>query len=148
MKKGRITMGVAAVLLLGGCSSFNREWSAALKQPVPASDLSGPWEGHWTSDVNGHNDKLRCLITQKSPDQYNATFHATYKSIFHFSYTVPLQVRKHANSFVFSGEADLGKMAGGVYTYEGATTATNFFSTYDSKYDHGKFDMHRPTSDK
>lgn len=140
-----VTLGIA--LLLCGCSSFNRDWSSAVKQPIPANNLSGPWEGRWISDVNGHNDKLRCLITEKSSNAYEANFHATYKSVFHFGYTVPLQVQQKGSNFVFSGEADLGKMAGGVYTYQGAATATNFFSTYDSKYDHGKFEMHRPAPD-
>jgi hypothetical protein len=35
-------------------------------------------------------------------------------------------------------------MAGGVYTYEGSASATNFTSTYNSKYDHGVFQMRRP----
>ncbi len=144
--KGHIVPIIAGAFLLSGCSSFNREWSAALKEPIPSATLSGPWEGRWISDVNGHNDKLRCIISQKTDSGYDAKFHATYKSVFHFGYTVPLEVKKRGNSFVFSGEADLGKMAGGVYTYEGASTATNFFSTYDSKYDHGKFEMHRPDS--
>ena len=36
--------------------------------------------------------------------------------------------------------------AGGLYTYKGRATATNFFSTYSCKYDHGIFEMTRPTT--
>jgi hypothetical protein len=143
-KIGSAVIAAAALLSLCGCSSFSRQWSAAIKQPAPA-DLSGPWEGVWISDANGHNDKLRCIITRESANRYDAAFHATYKRVFHFNYTVPLEVEARGNSFLFSGEADLGKLAGGVYTYNGAATPTNFFSTYDSKYDHGKFEMHRPS---
>jgi hypothetical protein len=133
-----------AVPLLAGCSSFNREWKDALKEQKAATGLGGPWEGHWVSDVNGHNDRLRCVITEQSTNQYDAHFHATYKKVFHFGYTVPLQVRTEGDHYIFSGEADLGTMAGGLYTYEGNATGTNFFSTYKSKYDHGKFEMSRP----
>ena len=146
MKIGSVMRGcaaLAALAFLSGCSSFNREWRAAGKQPAP-SGLAGRWEGRWVSDANGHNDKLRCVITEKGANDYSAHFHATYKHIFHFSYTVPLSVQKQGDNFVFSGQADLGKLAGGMYTYNGAATPTNFFSTYDSKYDHGKFEMHRP----
>jgi hypothetical protein len=141
--KIRSICAALALLSLTACSSFNRQWKAALKQPSPDS-LAGPWEGRWTSDATGHNDKLRCIITQKSTNEYDALFHATYKRFLHFGYTVPLKVKQEGNTFTFSGEADLGKMAGGVYTYEGAATPTNFFSTYHSKYDHGKFEMKRP----
>jgi hypothetical protein len=130
--------------LLAGCSSFNREWKTALNQPIPTHGLAGPWEGHWISDSNGHNDRLRCVITEQSPDKYTAKFHANYKKIFHFGYTVPLEVRQNGDNSEFSGEANLGKLAGGVYTYAGHATGTNFFSTYNSKYDHGKFEMSRP----
>ena len=146
MKRESIMRGcaaLAALALLSGCSSFNREWRAAGKQPA-LNGLVGRGEGHWISYVNGHNDKLRCVIKEQGANSYTADFHATYKHVFHFSYAVPLTVQQQGNNFVFSGQADLGKLAGGVYTYNGAATPTNFFSTYDSKYDHGKFEMHRP----
>jgi hypothetical protein len=146
MKAGFIAL--AFLPFLAACSSFNREWKTALDQPIPAQGLAGPWEGHWVSDSNGHNDRLRCLITEQSPHQYNANFHANYKKVFHFGYTVPLEVRQNGDTYEFSGEANLGKMAGGVYTYAGHATGTNFLSTYTSKYDHGKFEMARPQPTK
>jgi len=140
----RILLCLAVVLC--GCSSFNREWKSALKEPVPAQGLAGPWEGRWVSDATGHNDRLRCVVTEQSTNHYRADFHANYKRIFHFGYTVPLEVRRNGAKYDFSGEADLGKLAGGVYKYEGNATGTNFVSTYTSKYDHGKFEMSRPTA--
>ena len=133
-------------VILSGCS-FSRDWRSSLKQPIPPSDISGPWEGTWVSDVSGHDGRLRCLITKKSDAEYDARFQAKYKKILTFSYSVPLQARRTGNSWRFDGEADLGKLAGGLYTYSGAATPTNFFSTYDSKHDHGKFELTRP-SDK
>lgn len=83
-------------------------------------------------------------MTRESDTKYQAEFHANYKKILSFGYTVPLQVKRDGQSFRFSGEADLGKLAGGVYSYKGVASVTNFFSTYDSKYDHGTFQMTRP----
>jgi hypothetical protein len=59
------------------------------------------------------------------------------------SYTVPLSVEPQDSGSRFRGEADLGWLAGGVYRYEGHATATNFFSTYECKYDGGTFRMTR-----
>lgn len=83
-------------------------------------------------------------MTRVNDTMYDARYHAKYKKIFSFGYTVPLQVEKAAGVYNFKGEADLGKLAGGVYQYEGTASATNFTSTYRSKYDHGYFRMQRP----
>jgi len=134
----------AVVLAGGGCSSFNRDWKAAAI--APADGLEGRWEGRWRSEASGHNDALRCLITHAGSSNYVARFHAKFRAVFRvsFGYTVPLAVEKKTNEFLFEGSADLGSLAGGRYTYTGRATTTNFFSSYDSKYDHGVFEMTRP----
>ena len=141
----RMLANWALVLVLGctGCSSFNREWKKAALQPAPAG-LAGRWEGHWLSDVNGHNGRLRCLMTKVDDTTYQARFHAIYWKILRFSYTVPLNVQCATNHCAFNGQVDLGKLGGGIYQYSGSTSLTNFQSTYSSKYDHGTFRMARP----
>jgi hypothetical protein len=132
-----------AVVLLGvGCSSFNRDWRKAGRNSDTASGLEGRWEGQWISGVNSHHGKLRCIVT-KGGDGYQARFHAKYRKILSFGYTVPLKVSPTGNGYKFDGNADLGALAGGIYHYEGHADATNFFSTYSCKYDHGKFQMQR-----
>ena len=106
-------------VLMAGCSSFNRDWKAADKINYASSDLAGRWEGRWLSDVNGHNGKLRCLITHEKDSVYQARFRAHYAKIFRFSYTVPLVAERAPDGFKFAGEADLGGLAGGVYSYRG-----------------------------
>ena len=139
-----IAAGIGVVLLTG-CSSYNRKWRAALAQPIPTDSIAGPWEGHWISDVNGHKGRLRCIIIPGGDGLYDAQYHAKYRRILSFGYTVPLRAEETENrTWKFSGEADLGKLAGGVYTYEGSATPSQFFSTYHSKYDHGKFELSRP----
>jgi len=140
----QVLLPLALSLFLTGCSSFSREWRTTLKQPQAADSIAGAWEGRWVSDLSGHEGKLWCIMTRKTESEYDARFKARYKKIFSFSYTVPMQVKRSGNSWKFEGEADLGKIAGGVYNYTGAASTTNFFSTYDNKYDHGKFEMARP----
>jgi hypothetical protein len=135
---------LAATLLGGGCTTFNHEWRTATGNPIPQSDLQGPWQGTWASDATGHTGKLRCLITKTDTGIYQARFHAKYRKLLSFGYTVRLNLERTANSFTFRGEADLGWLAGGVYHYDGHADATNFFSKYSSKYDHGIFQMARP----
>lgn len=106
--------------------------------------MEGRWEGKWLSEVNGHAGKLRGLLSRESNEHYVARFRATYGKILHFSYAVPLTVQPHNGGWEFNGEENLGKLAGGVYYYEGRASPTNFFSTYRSRYDHGTFEMHRP----
>lgn len=135
---------VLFALCVCGCSTFNRDWRNAAQQPAPPNSIEGRWEGAWTSDVNGHTGKLRCLLSHESDSLYRAWFRATYWKVFRFGYAVTLEVQERQGTWLFSGEENLGKMAGGVYHYEGRATPTNFHLTYRSKYDHGVFEMRRP----
>ncbi len=136
---------LTAIVLGGGCSSFNHEWKRAAANPVPQAGLQGRWQGTWHSDANGHAGKLRCVVTKTEDAMYRARFHAKYMKVLSFGYTVFLKAEPTAtNGFAFSGQANLGSMAGGVYHYEGHADTTNFFSTYSCKYDHGTFQMARP----
>lgn len=141
---GRWIGFLALTTLICGCSSFNREWKRVGQQPAPTDGITGRWEGHWLSDVNAHTGKLRCIITHQTNDVYAARFRAHYLKILRFSYTVPLTVTTNNGVWHFYGEEDLGALAGGVYRYDGSASATDFHSTYDSKYDRGTFEMQRP----
>jgi hypothetical protein len=131
------------LLLTAGCNTFNHEWNEAAKRP-PANDLQGRWQGVWVSDASHHTDQLRCVITKRDDGTYRARFHAKYHTVLSFGYTVNLNVVPATNGVAFSGEADLGWYAGGMYHYEGHADATNYFSKYSCKYDHGTFQMGRP----
>lgn len=137
---------LATLLLTSGCASFNHDWAKAAQQPVLPNDLQGCWEGTWQSAANGHTDSLRCVMTRKADGWYQARFHAKYRRVMSFGYTVPLKVEQTNGLFQFSGEANLGWLEGGVYNYEGHADVSNYFSTYRCKYDHGTFHMGRPGS--
>lgn len=141
----RNVLGAAIVILgLSSCSSFHSDWRKTAATPAPATGMEGRWQGSWVSGVNGHHGRLRCLVSRLDGGQYQARFHAKYRKILSFGYTVSLAVEEHNGLFKFRGEADLGRLAGGKYQYEGTATATNYSSTYRSKYDQGTFQMVRP----
>lgn len=142
---GKALAALLAAALLSGCSGFGREWRAAAKLPTPTNDITGRWEGRWVSESNGHNGKLRCVMTRATSDTCLAHFHATYAGIFSFGYTATLNVTNDVAGFRLSGEADLGKLAGGVYRYDGLANPTNFLCRYQAADDHGRFEMTRPT---
>ncbi len=146
MKLGQWICGALLCLFATGCSTFNYEWRQAAKHPTPTNGITGRWEGRWISKSSGHNDQMRCLITRVDDTHYDAKFHAAYKKwiTIHFGYTVRLEATASTNGVTFKGAEDLGALAGGVYKYAGHANATNFFSTYDSKYDKGVFQMQRP----
>lgn len=151
MKLNRILLAVSRVavvclaLLSGsGCSTFNRDWQEAAARPVPAGSLEGRWEGRWLSDVNGHTGKLRCIVARETGSQYEFHYWATFWKLFRATYKVHLHVRPVDIGYELRGEENLGKLAGGVYQYEGRVSGTNFTSTYRSPYDHGTFRLTRP----
>ena len=127
----KLLLGTSLLLpLLTGCSSFHREWRMATNFAVPASDIGGRWEGTWQNSNNTHQDKMRAILTWNGEGEYAARFHAKYKKILSFSYRTTFTGTWEGNEFVFRGEEDLGKLAGGVYRYVGRISPTNFFSRY------------------
>lgn len=135
---------VLASAVLCGCSSFNHAWQLAGTQPPPTNSITGRWEGQWLSQANGHHGALRCVITPGTNGLYDAHFRATYKQVLRFSYVVPLHVTASNGVWHFTGEEDLGALAGGVYRYTGTASQTHFNSTYRSPHDVGVFQMERP----
>lgn len=138
-----LTLSVG-LLLVTGCSSFNREWKAAAVVPSSPGSIEGAWDGTWLSGHNAHTGRLRAIITKLNDDEYYARFHATYMRVLTFGQAVNLQVKQDGTNFTFSGVADLGKTYGGVYTYEGNSSPEGFYSTYKCSIDHGTFRMTRP----
>lgn len=134
-------VALAAVLVVSGCSTFNRDWQAAGGKP--ANGMDGRWVGSWISAHNGHNGQLRALIQKLDNGQHEARFHAKYLGILSFSSQVTLDVKATDGGMQFSGAADLGRPYG-IYRYEGKASPTNFFSTYKATSDHGTFQMSRP----
>ena len=101
----RLALLAVLIFIVGaGCSSFQRDWKRATKAPAARGSLEGAWAGTWQSDANGHQGILRCLITRQTNGLYAARFHAKYRKLLTYGYTVPLTVHRQADLFVFEGE--------------------------------------------
>lgn len=137
------------LVLMAGCSTFEADWRhAVLQAPAKSGSPEGVWQGTWLSHKNGHTGELRCIVTQKSPDQFEYRFKATYWKLFRYSYIANLSTTCQEDRCLFKGEEDLGFLAGGIYHYDGGITATNFNATYSCKFDNGVFQMTRPTTER
>lgn len=145
---------LSSALLLGACSSFDREWKAAAQRPAPtvsgkADRFSGAWDGQWTSEKHrlpsgeAAGGRLRCIFTQIDSAHYRARFHANWL-IFASGYETTFQTKRRGGVLEFRGEQDLGAIFGGVYRYTGKVTAEQFRAHFASSYDHGRFEMARP----
>ena len=139
----RAFAGLLLAMALSGCSTFHREWKQAGNQRPPIDDITGRWRGVWKSEATGHQGALRCVVSKESPEKYRFLYRATWKTILHGTYAVHQDVQREGHVFKMRGGADLGKLYGGRYEYEGQATHTNFFSTYRAQGDHGTFQMTR-----
>ncbi len=137
---------LAWALVLGACSSFDREWKAAARGDDP---YGGAWDGHWTSEKhrlpNGSpaGGRLRCVFTRVDDAHYRARFRAGWL-VFSTGYEVSFETQRRGRALIFAGNEDLGAIFGGVYRYEGKVTAQRFHAAFASRFDHGLFDMTRP----
>jgi hypothetical protein len=141
-------LGMGALLVLAGCSSFDRDWDAWRADPSrpPAAGWAGRWEGIWHSDISGHEGSLRCIITSANSGS-EARYYATYTWCFlplTFEYTVPLVVLREGDAWTSRGSAELGCwIAGGLYEYEGRASGDEYVATYCSDFDRGVFRLKR-----
>lgn len=74
---------------------------------------------------------------------FEAKFHARYAKCLRVCYTTQLKATAIENGFHLEGEADLGGLAGGVYTYRGELMGERLNCTYACKYDKGVFELKR-----
>ena len=129
---------LSIAVLTTGCSSFDRAWR---NPPAQTAGIGGRWEGRWQSARNGHDGKLRAIITPQTAARYDARFRATYRSVLSAEYGVTLDVKQRGPRSEFRGAADLGVW--GRYETTGYATTTQFHATYRSKFDYGTFEMRR-----
>lgn len=120
--------------LFANRADFHRRWA----NPGRGEER---WEGDWVSEANGHCGALKCLLTKEGVAGYRATFHAVYAKFLTVCYTVSLQGGQAGGKLLLKGDADLGKLAGGVYHYEGRVDEAEFNCTYRCRYDHGTFHL-------
>lgn len=130
--------------------SFQRAWNQAASQPQ-ADPVCGQWLGAWQSQANHHHGNLRCIVSPpKSPGQpHHFRYHATWMRFLSGAYRAQHSVTPSSPSkWSLAGQHQMPSWAGGLYTYKGHLSPTNFTATYHCKLDHGTFTLSRPLSPK
>ncbi|HLU49513.1 MAG TPA: hypothetical protein VK116_15555 [Planctomycetota bacterium] len=113
--------------------------------PSVGVDPSGRWAGRWLSLASGHTGELRAIITPVDDSTWDAWFRASWGPFFSFEYRLPLEVEappSEGGILRFRSEADLGWLWGR-YSQSGEFTGERLYSTYESKHDHGTFELER-----
>jgi hypothetical protein len=128
--------------LFNSSADFRREWKR-YDAASRGGGIEGRWQGEWISEVNGHHGELKGAITKSPPAGYKSVFQATFSKILHVCYEVVLSAREQEDAVELEGQADLGRLAGGVYRYKGRASPERFDCSYECKYDHGTFRMKR-----
>jgi hypothetical protein len=151
-----LTVLATLASLTVGCSApgFNSAYRKSVDAYQSAEvkpKVTGPWEGYWKSDVNGHTGKLRAIAQPGTPavpvdgasGRYIFRYHATWAKVLSGGYTSPHDVvRQRDGSFRVSGEKDIAFIA--TYLSDGTIRGEAFDSTYRSSGDRGVFVLRRP----
>ena len=120
---------------------FEQRWRLAAPPPSAANELQGRWVGEWISEANGHRGALRCILSKDRTGGFEALFHAKFCGGLRVCYTAPLHGQMNGSRLLLDGEMDIGKLAGGIYSYKGDANENEFTCSYRCKYDHGVFQM-------
>jgi hypothetical protein len=149
--KSILRLAAAIVLLscLASCSfGYNRRWTAVAQQSATThpTDLAGAWEGTWKSEPTGHTGSLRAIvtpITRSTAASYHFEYKATWKQVLSAVFHADHMAQWKNGRCTLSGQKDLGRF-GGIYKFTGTATPKELHAKYESKMDHGVFEMKRP----
>lgn len=125
------------------CTGFQREWKAA--KAAPYQGIEGPWEGTWTSGVNQHHGKLRCIVTKVNDTEYEYHYWASWAGFLSGSFRTTHQaaLQPDGKSYALSGKKDLGAL-GGVHEFTGSTDDKELKADFTSAGgDSGVFELKR-----
>lgn len=138
-------LALFSVTSTGCVCTFERDWQAAQQYGIPCDNLAGLWEGTWQSNYNGHHGKLRAIITRCGDGTYHARYHATFAVLIPYAYETTHTAIEQDGVTHFSGQEDLGCLAGGMYHTCGEADGCTFTARYQADTDHGIFRMCRAT---
>ena len=129
-----------------GCSQYSRDFrSGVAAWSNSANSATGPWEGEWRSEVNGHHGPLWCLVERMDAEHHTFRYRAgwgvmSFGDYVHVASTEP----DGRGGILFSGEMEL---PGGFGTYlvDGRVTPRRFAARFRSdRGDRGVMEISRP----
>lgn len=128
-------MVVAAVCALAGAA-----------REAQAVDISGCWDGCWSSDYNGHHGPLKATIVRLDAQSYAVQFRGRFFKVIPFVYAVVLDVVAEDDaSITLAGSHSLGRKFG-TFSYTATVTAEDFNARFNAGKDHGCFSMKKVAS--
>jgi len=139
------------ICLLASCAGprFNSAWQKAGEEyrAGKTSPVTGPWEGSWLSDSNGHKGKLRCVITpaagKAESNRYLFRYWATWAGPLQGGFKAEFEVEKMGSQYHIQGQENLGIF--GSFRHEGVIQGKHFEANYrSSSGDYGTFNLRRP----
>lgn len=141
------TLWLSLLLGLTSCSGFQfkRDFKAAAKAQAQEGAL-GAWSGTWESRSNGHQGRLQCLVSAppNADESYRFRYRATWMKILSGTFSAQHTVKADGpGKWTFTGQHQMPKWAGGLYSYEGKITGDAFHATYDCAMDEGDYRMTR-----
>ena len=137
-----------AVLVLAGCSSYEKRFAAAAARvPEKGDRFSGAYSGEWKSTSHpGADGRLWCILERRKDGTHHADFKATWHGVFSSEHSVVLQPgkAKPGGAQAFSGTSVIKMFIGsGTYSCEGTMDGTRVRADYDATYDRGSLDVKR-----
>lgn len=138
---------LVAALTLCSCMTFERDWKKAVAEYESGKTIApeGPWTGNWTTTTNGHEGKLRAIVSESksTPGDYDFHYHATWKKILSGGYRVSFPAKRSGSRYLVDGEKDLGLF--GIFGHRATITRNSFDATYSNDREElGEFHMTRP----
>ena len=127
--------------LTANCRDFQEHWDRASGQG--RDEMGGRWEGEWISEATGHRGRLLCVVEPASASVWRMFFRAEYSKVFRACYATDFTAARDGERWTFSGDSNLGALAGGAYTYDGSATIEELACKYRSARDHGEFRLKR-----
>ncbi len=149
MKLRHLTYSAVSVLL-SSCAGpgFNKKWEAALAEhPAPQqTDITGPWQGSWNSEANGHTGDLRCIVNETGKDRYNFQYWATWGRGMKGTFAIDCEGARQGGVTRVTGQKKLGPF--GKYSHEAEITPSRFDARFSRQRKNlGTFELSRPESE-
>lgn len=130
-------------VFLTSCASprYERDWQ--LTRRTNTQPPLGCWEGTWRSESNGHQGKLRCLVT--TADQgYQFHYQAHWGRFLTGEFTIVCPAELSGRGvWKVRGAKDLGASLGGTFSHQATISRTSIEARYSAAMDHGVMLLHR-----
>ena len=146
MKLRHFALALILASFLSSCAGpgFNKKWEAALAEhPAPHTEITGPWQGSWESDANGHSGKLKAIVDEAGEDTYNFQYWATWGRVMSGTFELESTGETSGGVTRVTGQKKLGPF--GRYNHEAEITPNAFKAKFSSdKKNLGNFELSRP----